>query len=208
MSLQTITPAMASALGLSKTTASSCRMSGRGSGGGRRSDGWRHPGFGGWSAGRQPADRELQLPSQRFDRQGAAGRAPRRDRAHASASRRRRAERLRFRVADGETHRAPVARTRHPRRRNRSAHCRLGQGLRSPYGIIVVARAAGATSEVPVLPKDIIRSLNNRRMVDAAGAPRRGARARAGRAGDPADPARREVDVCHFHTRLTSPLEA
>ena len=29
-------------------------------------------------------------------------------------------------------------------------------------GIIVVARAAGATSDVPILPRDVIRSLNNR----------------------------------------------
>ena len=36
------------------------------------------------------------------------------------------------------------------------------KGLRDPYGIIVVARAAGATSEVPLMPRDIIRSLNNR----------------------------------------------
>jgi serine protease Do len=35
-------------------------------------------------------------------------------------------------------------------------------GLRAPYGIVVVARAAGATSEVPVQPRDVIRSLNNR----------------------------------------------
>ena len=35
-------------------------------------------------------------------------------------------------------------------------------GLRDPYGVIVVARAAGATSEVPLLPRDVIRSLNNR----------------------------------------------
>ena len=35
-------------------------------------------------------------------------------------------------------------------------------GLRDPYGVIVVARAAGATSEVPVQPRDVIRSLNNR----------------------------------------------
>ncbi len=37
-------------------------------------------------------------------------------------------------------------------------------GLRDPYGIIVVARTAGAASDVPVLPRDIIRSLNNRRV--------------------------------------------
>jgi serine protease Do len=37
-------------------------------------------------------------------------------------------------------------------------------GLRDPYGVIVAARAAGATSDVPVMPKDIIRSVNNRRV--------------------------------------------
>ena len=37
-------------------------------------------------------------------------------------------------------------------------------GLRDPYGIIVVARAAGAASDVPVLPRDIIRSVNNSRV--------------------------------------------
>jgi serine protease Do len=37
-------------------------------------------------------------------------------------------------------------------------------GLRDPYGIIVVARAAGAASDVPLLPRDIIRSVNNRRV--------------------------------------------
>ena len=38
-------------------------------------------------------------------------------------------------------------------------------GLRDPYGIIVVARAAGSAGEVPLLPRDIIRSVNNRRIV-------------------------------------------
>jgi serine protease Do len=38
-------------------------------------------------------------------------------------------------------------------------------GLRDPYGVIVVARAAGAASEVPILPRDIIRSVNDRRIV-------------------------------------------
>jgi S1-C subfamily serine protease len=36
------------------------------------------------------------------------------------------------------------------------------KGLRDPYGIIVVARAAGASSEVPLQQRDIIRSVNNR----------------------------------------------
>lgn len=43
------------------------------------------------------------------------------------------------------------------------------KGLRDPYGLIVVARAAGATSEVPLLPSDIIRSLNNQQMVTLQG---------------------------------------
>jgi serine protease Do len=38
------------------------------------------------------------------------------------------------------------------------------KGLRDPYGIIVVARAAGATTEVPLLPRDVIRMLNERRL--------------------------------------------
>jgi serine protease Do len=37
-------------------------------------------------------------------------------------------------------------------------------GLRDPYGIIVAARAAGGTSDVAVLPRDIIRQLNGRRV--------------------------------------------
>ena len=41
-------------------------------------------------------------------------------------------------------------------------------GLRDPYGIIVVARAAGAASDVPLLPRDIIRSVNNRRVTTLA----------------------------------------
>jgi len=42
-------------------------------------------------------------------------------------------------------------------------------GLRDPYGIIVVARAASAASDVPVMPKDIIRSVNNRRITTLDG---------------------------------------
>jgi serine protease Do len=42
-------------------------------------------------------------------------------------------------------------------------------GLRDPYGIIVVARAASNATEVPVLPKDIIRSINNRRITTLDG---------------------------------------
>ena len=35
-------------------------------------------------------------------------------------------------------------------------------GLRDPYGVIVVARAAGAVGDVPLQVRDVIRSLNNR----------------------------------------------
>ena len=37
-------------------------------------------------------------------------------------------------------------------------------GLRDPSGIIVVARAAGAAGDVPLQPRDVIRSVNNRRV--------------------------------------------
>ena len=42
-------------------------------------------------------------------------------------------------------------------------------GLRDPYGVIVVARAAGATSEVPLQPRDVIRSLNNQQIATLQG---------------------------------------
>jgi serine protease Do len=45
----------------------------------------------------------------------------------------------------------------------------VATGLRDPFGVIVVARAAGASSEVPVLPRDIIRSLNNQRISTVQG---------------------------------------
>jgi serine protease Do len=38
------------------------------------------------------------------------------------------------------------------------------RGLRDPYGIIVVARVAGSTSEVPLLARDVVRSVNNARV--------------------------------------------
>ena len=34
------------------------------------------------------------------------------------------------------------------------------RGLRDPFGIVVLARAAGATGDVPLQPGDVIRSLN------------------------------------------------
>jgi serine protease Do len=38
------------------------------------------------------------------------------------------------------------------------------KGLRDPYGIIVVARAGGAVGEVPLQPRDVIRSVNTRQV--------------------------------------------
>ena len=40
----------------------------------------------------------------------------------------------------------------------------MAKGLRNPIGIIVAARAAGATSEVPLAVGDVIRSLNGKEM--------------------------------------------
>jgi len=38
---------------------------------------------------------------------------------------------------------------------------KAAKGLRGPSGVIVVARVAGANTEVPLLPRDVIRSVNN-----------------------------------------------
>jgi C-terminal processing protease CtpA/Prc len=37
-------------------------------------------------------------------------------------------------------------------------------GLRDPFGIVVAARTAGARAEVPLLPRDVIRSVNGANM--------------------------------------------
>ena len=80
-------------------------------------------------------------------------------------------------------------------------------GLRDPYGIIVVARSAGAASEVPVLPRDIIRSVNNSPRPDAGGAPRERARPHARHTRDAADSTRRQAVVRLVHRRITpSPM--
>jgi S1-C subfamily serine protease len=42
-------------------------------------------------------------------------------------------------------------------------------GLRDPFGIIVVARAAGAASEVPLQPRDVIRGLNRQQVATLDG---------------------------------------
>jgi S1-C subfamily serine protease len=38
-------------------------------------------------------------------------------------------------------------------------------GLRDPFGIIVAARTSGARTEVPLLPRDVIRSVNGANML-------------------------------------------
>ncbi len=45
----------------------------------------------------------------------------------------------------------------------------MAKGLRNPIGIIVAARAAGATSEVPLAVGDVIRSLNGKEMTTLDG---------------------------------------
>ena len=40
----------------------------------------------------------------------------------------------------------------------------VAKGLRAPYGIIVAARAAGATTEIPLAVGDVIRDLNGKPM--------------------------------------------
>ena len=42
-------------------------------------------------------------------------------------------------------------------------------GLRDPYGIIVVARAAGTASDVPIQPHDVIRSVNRKQVTTLQG---------------------------------------
>jgi len=42
-------------------------------------------------------------------------------------------------------------------------------GLRNPFGIIVVARTASANADIPLLPLDVIRSLNNQPMTTLDG---------------------------------------
>jgi S1-C subfamily serine protease len=42
-------------------------------------------------------------------------------------------------------------------------------GLRDYHGIVVAARAAGAVAEIPLMPRDIIRSLNNQNTATLAG---------------------------------------
>ena len=43
------------------------------------------------------------------------------------------------------------------------------QGLRSTHGVVVIARAGGAAGEVPLQPRDVIRSFNNRRIATLQG---------------------------------------
>jgi serine protease Do len=40
----------------------------------------------------------------------------------------------------------------------------MATGLRDPFGVIVVARAAGSATEVPLLPRDVIRALNGKKV--------------------------------------------
>jgi S1-C subfamily serine protease len=42
-------------------------------------------------------------------------------------------------------------------------------GLRDPHGVIVVARVAGGSNDVPLLAKDVIRRLNNQQITTLQG---------------------------------------
>ena len=95
---------------------------------------------------------------------------------------------------------------RHHRRRDRSAAGRGAKGLRDPYGIIVAARAAGAVAEIPLLPRDIIRSFNNEQTASLVGLRRMLARAQAGRPGHAADSARGTADVRLVHDGVSEAL--
>jgi serine protease Do len=46
---------------------------------------------------------------------------------------------------------------------------KAAKGLRGPNGVIVVARVAGANTEVPLLPRDVIRSVNNQPVTTVQG---------------------------------------
>jgi S1-C subfamily serine protease len=43
------------------------------------------------------------------------------------------------------------------------------KGLRDYYGIVVAARTAGAVTDIPLLPRDIIRSVNQQQTATLAG---------------------------------------
>jgi S1-C subfamily serine protease len=75
-------------------------------------------------------------------------------------------------------------------------------GLRDPLGVIVVARAAGAAIEVPLQPKDVIRSVN-RTPISSLDGLRIAVRPQAGHAGDATGSAQRAADVRDLHARLT-----
>ena len=105
--------------------------------------------------------------SDRARRTGGAGAA---QTEYSCQRHRRRAEqRVRLGVGDARCREEPRRGARHPRRRDRSALAAGAKGLRDPYGIIVAARAAGAVDEVPLLPRDVIRSLNNEKTASLVG---------------------------------------
>ena len=81
-----------------------------------------------------------------------------------------------------------------PRRRRVSAIRTASSSSRAP---------AGAASDVPVLPRDIIRSVNNRRVTTLDGLRDSMRVARARHPGYAADSARRQVDVRVVHLRMT-----
>ena len=138
------------------------RRSGRGGRSGRR----RHPGVGGWPARREPADGQLQLPPQGLSRTTSNWSCSGERRRSASASSRSK-QRSEFdsvsSMADPDEE--PGGRARHHRRRDRchaSPPRPPGSGIRTASSSSRARPARPATCRC--MPRDIIRSVNNRRV--------------------------------------------
>ena len=169
MSLQTITPPWRRRSASNAIPASSSRTCGRTGRRKRRACGSASPAVGRRPGGGEPADRQLLLPAARFRQAGGSGGPGRQD------------EKL-YKVTPVEqsSDSTPRPLTTDPERNLVAPLGIIGveidprlaagaKGLRDPYGIIVAARAAGAVAEIPLLPRDIIRSLNNEKTTSLVG---------------------------------------
>lgn len=82
----------------------------------------------------------------------------------------------------------------------------MAKGLRGPYGIIVAARAAGATTEVPLMVGDVIRDLNGKPMTTLRYTALRTAQPASRRPRDASTPTRGQVDLSGVYPRLNPPI--
>ena len=160
MSMQTITPAMAAGLSLAtRLRRDRVRRLAARPRRGSRLEGRRHPGVRRRPAGGEPADRQLQLPSQGLEGAGEARGPPRRIGGEPEHRAGRAGRRLRHRLGGGRSGEEPRVGAGHPGRGDRLHHRGRIAALRDPFGIIVVAKTMSA--DTPLQPKDVIRSLNN-----------------------------------------------